>query len=97
MFVPVCWKWEIPAECAAEGWVGKITAEEVTASPLPMKADVELTPGSYQMKESVYGLSWSAMGWARSCSGEANSVPGLHSTRLGLVLFCELENYVIQA
>lgn len=77
--------------------MGKVTAEEVMASPLPMKGDVELTPGSYQVKESVYGLSWSTMGWARSCTGEANSAPVLHTTRLGLVLFCELENCVIQA
>lgn len=48
---------DITAECSAEGWVGKVTAEEVMAPPLPRKGDVELTPMSYQMKESVYGLA----------------------------------------
>lgn len=76
--------------------MGKVSGEEVIASPLPMKADVELTPGSYQLKQSVYGLEWSSMGWARSCTGEENSVPVLHTTRLGLFLFCELGNCVVQ-
>lgn len=43
--------------------MGKVTAEEVMASPLPMEADVELTAGSYQLKESVHGLAWCTMGW----------------------------------
>lgn len=42
--------------------MGKVTGEEVIASPLPMKADVELTPGSYQLKQSVYG--WHGPAWA---------------------------------
>lgn len=87
---------ESTTEYSAEGWVGKVTGEGVIALPLPGKADVELTPGSYQLKESVYGLAWSSMGWARSCTGGDNSVPVLHTTRLGLFLFCELENCVIQ-
>lgn len=37
----------ITAECSGEGWVGKDMAEEVMASPLPLAAEVELTPGSY--------------------------------------------------
>lgn len=36
----------ITAECSGECWVGKAMAEEVTASPLPLRAEVELTPGS---------------------------------------------------
>ena len=36
----------ITAECSGEGWLGKAIAE-VMASPLPLRADVELTPGSY--------------------------------------------------
>lgn len=37
----------ITAECSGEGWVGKATTEEVMVSPLPLRAEAELTPGSY--------------------------------------------------
>lgn len=86
---------EITAECSAERRLRKARTEELVALPLLLRAEVELTSGLCELKESVAELVWSTMGWVRSCTEEANGVPVQHS-RLGWVLSCELENCAIK-